>query len=278
MIRVADSRADLERCVEICNAVGPDNPVQVDQFSLDRGVTLMHDGGGYAFVVESSVAASAYTMVRVHPEARRRGVGTALLQAARERTRALGRESLWGRVHDEESLEFVARRGFEEVTREVNVLRDLRPGDGEVAPGMVEVREEHLREVYELCAECIPEIHVPLRGEVPPYDEWRERETERSPIAFAAADGGRLVGYARLYETGLPHRLEHGLTVVRRSHRRRGIAAALKRTEIAWAAEHGYTELVSDMVEGNAPMRALNERLGYRALSPVIIVSGSASW
>jgi mycothiol synthase len=278
MIRVADSRADLERCVEICNAVGPDNPVQVDQFSLDRGVTLMHDGGGYAFVVESSVAASAYTMVRVHPEARRRGVGTALLEAARERTRGLGRESLWGRVHDEESLEFVTRRGFEEVTREVNVLRDLRPGDGEVAPGMVEVREEHLREVYELCAECIPEIHVPLQGEVAPYDEWRERETERSPIAFAAADDGRLVGYARLYETGLPHRLEHGLTVVRCSHRRRGIATALKRTEIAWAAEHGYTELVSDMVEGNAPMRALNERLGYRPLSPVIIVSGSASW
>jgi hypothetical protein len=43
-----------------------------------------------------------------------------------------------------------------------------------------------------------------------------------------------------------------------------------------WAAEHGYTQLLSDMVEGNAPMRALNERLGYRPLPPVVIVSGSS--
>ena len=35
-------------------------------------------------------------------------------------------------------------------------------------------------------------------------------------------------------------------------------------------------ELLTDMVEGNAPIRALNERLGYRPLPPAIIVSGSS--
>jgi mycothiol synthase len=74
----------------------------------------------------------------------------------------------------------------------------------------------------------------------------------------------------------MPHRLEHGLTAVRRSHRRQGIATALKRAQMAWAAEHGYRELVSDMVEGNAAMRAVNERLGYRPLRPVSVVSGPA--
>jgi hypothetical protein len=31
------------------------------------------------------------------------------------------------------------------------------------------------------------------------------------------------------------------------------------------------------MVEGNVAMRAVNERLGYRSLPPVFVVSGSAS-
>jgi mycothiol synthase len=75
----------------------------------------------------------------------------------------------------------------------------------------------------------------------------------------------------------MPHRLEHGLTAERHSHRRRGLGTALKRAQIAWAAEHGYCELVTDMVEGNAAMRAVNERPGYRPLPPVFIVSGSAS-
>jgi GNAT superfamily N-acetyltransferase len=144
VIRVADSHADLERCVEICNAIEPENPVHVEQFSLERGTTLMHEGAGYAFVLRSSVAGSAYAMVRVHPEARGRGTGSALLAAARERARSLGLGSLWGRVRDEESLAFVMSRGFVEQTREVNVVRDVRADDGEIAPGIAEMREEHL--------------------------------------------------------------------------------------------------------------------------------------
>ena len=277
MIREADSRRDLERCVEICNAVDPESPVHVGQFSLDRGTTLMHEGRGYAFIVRSSVVDNAYAMVRVHPEARRRGIGSALLRAARERTRALGLGSLWGRVRDEESLAFVTSRGFEELTREVNVVREVRVGDGEVAPGIAKLGERHLREAYDVCAACIPEIHVPLAGEVRPYAEWVEEEGRNSPVAFVALDGGKVVGYARLYRTAVPHRLEHGLTAVHRSHRRRGIATALKRAQIKWAADRGYSELVTDMVEGNAGMRAVNERLGYVPLPPVIVVGGRAS-
>ena len=107
-------------------------------------------------------------------------------------------------------------------------MRELKPGDGEIAAGISELRDEHLRGVYELCVETIPEIHVPLPGEAPPYDEWLEKEKHQASVGFVALDDGSVVGYARLYETGLPHRLEHGLTAVRRSHRRRGLATALK--------------------------------------------------
>jgi GNAT superfamily N-acetyltransferase len=277
MIRVVDSAPDLARCVEICNAVEPDDPVTLEQLQdASAGTFLLHEGGGYAFVGASSVPDSAFAMVRVRPDARGRGIGTSLLAAARERARELSCASLWGRARDADSLAFATRRGFEEVTREVTVLREVVPGDGERAAGIVELRDEHLREVYEVCAECIPEIHAPLPGEVPPYERWLAHEQRDSAAAFVALDGEVVAGYARLHRCGLPQRLDHGLTAVRRSHRRRGIATALKQAQIAWAAEHGYTELATGMVEGNAPMRALNERLGYRPLEQTFVVSGSA--
>jgi mycothiol synthase len=272
MIRVASTRADLERCVEICNAVQPDAPVTVDQLV---GTFLLDDGGGYAYVDRSSVPGSAYAMVRVHPDARGHGIGSSLLDASRVRARELDCTAMWGRVRDGESLAFVARRGFREVTREITVLRELRSGDGEIADGIVELRDEHLRGAHAVSVECVPEIAVPQQAEELPFDEWVERSGRNCAVGFVALDGEEVVGYARLYGTGLPHRLEHGLTAVRRSHRRRGIGSALKRAQIAWAAGQGYTELVTEMVEGNAPMRAVNERLGYRPLPPSIVVEGA---
>ncbi len=217
MIRLAETRADFERCAEIYNAV-----------------------------------------------------------AARKQARAIGQERVWGRVRDSDSLGFVAKRGFEEAAREVVVVRKLEPGDGEVGPGIVELREQHLPGAYEVSLECIPEIHGPLVGAAAPYEDWLAHELRDPAVAFAALDGDEVVGYARLHTCGVEGRLEHGLTAVRRSHRRRGLATALKRAQIAWAAERGYRELLSDMVEGNAAMRAVNEPLGYRPLPPVVIVSGSA--
>jgi mycothiol synthase len=277
MIRVAATRADFERCAEIYNAVEPDRALTAEEAASGNGRSFLHEGGGFAFVGPSSVTGSAFGMVRVHPDVRGRGIGSALLEAVRTETRTLGRDSVWGRVRDSASLTFAANRGFAELTREVVVLREVQPGDGEIAAGVAELCDEHLPGAYEVSVECIPEIHGPLPGEAPPYDEWLERELHQSAVAFAALEDGAVIGYARLHETGLPHRLEHGLTAVRRSHRRRGLATALKRAQIRWAADHGYRELVSDMVEGNAAMRAVNERLGYRPLPPVFIVSGSAS-
>ena len=134
-------------------------------------------------------------------------------------------------------------------------------------------RPEHLAALAEHQKICFPTLDP---------SEWMTVEHFASHLRLfpegqhVALDGDRVVGYARLCQTGLSHRLEHGLTAVRHSHRRRGLGSALKQAQIKWAADNGYRELTSEMVEGNAPMRALNERLGYRQLPPVIIVGGSA--
>jgi len=42
--------------------------------------------------------------------------------------------------------------------------------------------------------------------------------------------------------------------------------------QLAWAAEHGYRELVTYTQEGNKRMRAINEKLGYRERPAWILV------
>ena len=54
------------------------------------------------------------------------------------------------------------------------------------------------------------------------------------------------------------------MTAVKRAWRGRGIARALKATEINWALANGYTELHTSNEERNAPIKRLNARLGYR--------------
>jgi GNAT superfamily N-acetyltransferase len=53
------------------------------------------------------------------------------------------------------------------------------------------------------------------------------------------------------------------LTVVRRDWRRRGLATALKRRELEWAAANGFREIVTWTQLGNDGMRSVNESLGF---------------
>jgi mycothiol synthase len=278
MIRLAKTRSDFALCAEINNAVNPDRPVTVELIATSPGAFVVSEAG-YAYVAESSIPGSAFAMVRVRPESRGRGVGSALLAEAGVKSQELGCASMWGRVRegDEASLRFTTHRGFERVNRDVDVLLEVGPEEGEVAPGIVELHEEHLRGTYDVAAKCVPEMALPQHAEVRPFDEWLPEEERNSPVAFVALDGDKVVGYARLHTvSALPHRLENGFTGVLRSHRRRGIATALKRAQISWAAANGYRELVTSSVEANEAMRTVNERLGYKPLPAWIVVQGPA--
>ena len=126
-------------------------------------------------------------------------------------------------------------------------------------------RPEHDRGAYEVALEAdadIPSGEPIVSG---PYEEWHDRHfgplTIRD-LSFVALDGDRVVGYAILHQhtegTG-----EHSMTGVARSYRGRGIALALKETQIAAAKAAGYRTLRTQNDLGNAPMRRVNEKLGY---------------
>jgi RimJ/RimL family protein N-acetyltransferase len=49
-----------------------------------------------------------------------------------------------------------------------------------------------------------------------------------------------------------------------RAHRGRGLGLAVKLASIDWAARNGIVQLATRNDETNAPMLAINRRLGYR--------------
>jgi len=89
------------------------------------------------------------------------------------------------------------------------------------------------------------------------------RRSFTSEATFIALAGAEVVGFAKLSLTA-PTAAGNAMTAVKRAWRGRGIAGALKATEINWALANGYTELHTSNEERNAPINRLNARLGYR--------------
>jgi mycothiol synthase len=276
MIRAVASDADLELCARICGAVDEVAPT-AEQLRPVQDRLLLDPDGGYAFVNHSSVVGSAYAMVRVLPERRRAGIGSALVEAASSAARELGHESAWGWVQagDEHSLRFVSGRGFLEVGREVELTRQLAPGDGAVVAGIVELAEEHRLGAYAVSVAAVPDMPTAGAAEARSFEDWAERELAGAAVAFVAIVGGTVVGYATLEPTSDPATLEHGFTGVLPEHRRRGFATALGRAQLAWAAEQGYEELFTTTGLSNTGLRRQKAKLGYVERDGPILVRGA---
>ena len=74
---------------------------------------------------------------------------------------------------------------------------------------------------------------------------------------------GELAGLTMIRVDRPSGRAENNLCGVRRAYRRRGLALLLKSHSLHRAAELGATIALTDNDETNAPMLAVNRRLGY---------------
>jgi len=224
----------------------------------------------------SSVEGAAFVGIWVRPEQRRRGAGTALLAALTAHARELGLVSQRARVRgrQEAGLAFLAHHGFEDSSTDVEARLDLSAGGPPPAapPEGVEIvslasRPDLGPEVYQLALEGFRELPVVGPSVVVPYDTWQAEHIGQALPggSFLAVAGGRLIGWAGLEaRPGDATGAEHGLTVVAREWRRRGVGGALKRAQIDWARRSGYRMLVTYTDDGNEPILRLNEGLGYR--------------
>ena len=229
--------------------------------------------------------AHAYADVTVLAEHRRRGVGTALARAVSEHAHGLGKTGLTVEAREDtpEAANFLEKRRFVEVERQKALALELKGlALAESAPPVgVDIvtlaeRPELERGMYEAGIEAGRDIPGLDSEYDPTFEQWRSFEIERpsrtAELAFVAVAGYEVVGYAALERYG--NVAVHGLTAVRRAWRRRGIARALKLSELRAAQAAGFERVLTESVELNEPMRRLNESLGFRAIPGMIVYQG----
>ena len=277
-VRRAETDADLEAWRSVRLAVLPDErAMTVAQMRAaetpDRLLVLAELDGelaGCGIADRSSMGERAFLMPRVLSGSRRRGVGTALLRELEHHALGLGLGTAVTHVNglDDGASAFAARFGFEEADRQVEQVKTLGDEPEPEFPPGVEIvtiaeRPELLREAYDLGVQGYADMATPWPASIT-LDEWLREEATHPEGSFVALAGGEIVGYSGLmHDTDVPERAEDGLTVVRRDWRRRGLAVALKRAELAWAAANGIREVYTWTQRGNDGMRRVNEQLGY---------------
>jgi mycothiol synthase len=234
-------------------------------------------GAGFALTGWHTPPQRAIGGALVPPAARGAGVGTAMLEAVESWARNGGATELDGAIAEEDSasIAWAERRGFVEVGRDSRLVLDLTPIEAPRPdpPAGIKIvpwasRPELAQGLYEVAREAAPDIPGNEEDEIGTIEEWLARDmgsTGDDPRAvFVALAGEEVVGFAKF--SLLPDNEErafHDLTGVRRAWRGRGIAAALKRTQIAWAKENGYRSVQTSNEVRNEPIRRLNERHGY---------------
>jgi GNAT superfamily N-acetyltransferase len=228
--------------------------------------------------------------VRVAPAARGRGIGSALLAELQRRADEVGASTLEVEVRDDDagSLAWTEQHGFREVGRSVRLALDLAAIDEPAVdpPAGIEVvtwaeRPELAEGIYDVACEAYPDEPGSVDVEMEPFEGWLSQDMQgsgdRADAVFVALSGDEVAGYAKLAMSVRTGYVMHDMTGVKRSFRGRGIASALKRAEIAWAKQKGFRTLETFNDELNAPIRALNEKHGYRPATGSVTMRRTAS-
>jgi GNAT superfamily N-acetyltransferase len=277
MIRTAVSDADYEAWRGVRIAIMPYErcPSVAELRDADRPGRLMLLAELDGEVVGSGVAdrsgdgqrAALSAMVR--PEFRRRGIGTDILHTLAEHAVAQGYDMAGASVDDEESRLFAERFGFAESNRQVEQLRPIGDEPWPAQPTAYEIvsvaeRPELWAAAYhQVALPTFPDMDHPVALKVS-EDDWATEWINDPAAMFMAVADDEVIGVAGLMlDSDRPERAEVAYTAVRREWRGKSVAATLKRTSMAWAAEHGITEIYTWTQRGNDAMRRLNEHLGF---------------
>lgn len=303
--RGSDEDADLGTIARIVTETSPEDSTSIEEL---RWADATYPGG-VRFIAEvagSPVAVGTVGRIYVHPpdypaawgtldvlpRARRQGIGQALLTAISDEARMSGKSELQIPANESrpEGIEFLLRRGFREYERAKAVELPLA---GLLAPAIelpagVELhtlaeRPDLVAGVHAVASEAfldIPGGSTPMTaGDLA---EFRARDVDRHSIPKEAffvateAETGQVVAYASLLMLpGQANRKAwHDMTAVLRSWRGRGLATALKHATIGWAIDHDLEILQTGNDIDNAPMRAVNARLGYRPTPDLLAMRG----
>ena len=191
---------------------------------------------------------------------------------------------------DDPMVPFLTRHGSTEVDRIVPVMLDLTMFDPArfTAPAPDGIRffsyaeagdtDENRHKLYALGVTLDRDVPTnDEHGEPAPFEEWQKRfvrpEHDSSTLLLAANEAGEWIGISQL---GFQEHTNIGwtfLTGVLREYRGLGTALALKLRALDAALARGCPLILTENHEDNAPMRAINRKLGFVPDAPGVSYS-----
>jgi ribosomal protein S18 acetylase RimI-like enzyme len=301
LIRPARPETDFEHIVAIISADQP-TPITVGQLQAWhsnmppgriclRLVAATDDAEvvGYGVVAHEtwSPPGHFYLWVIVAPEHRGQGTGEALYRAAFEFAEAQGATRMASEVRDDctVGLEFAKRRGFRVARHSFELGLDLYDFDDGPYGGIIEAlessgitfasladygdSEDARRRLYTVNLATIKDIPG-SDGTWMSFPEFVQTicgaDWYRADGQIVAIDGDSWIGLSAVQL--MPQRGEAYtlMTGVLPNYRGRKLGLALKVLAIRYAKTHGAHLLRTDNDSNNAPMLAINRRLGFRPL------------
>ena len=225
--------------------------------------------------------------VAVDPDARRRGIGTALYDHVVTAVAEHDPIMLRGMVREDwdVSLAFARARGYVDGIRMEESGCDIaafRPADHAAALARAEEQGIRIRsfpeleddpardrKLYTLVQQLLADMPRTEPHQKPPFELWQRRSLE-SPrflpeLNLVALDGDDYVGMSNFWRDLRPGHIGTGLTGVLASHRRRGLATALKVRALSAARAAGFKVTTTWNAAENAGMLGINRRLGFTA-------------
>jgi len=239
---------------------------------------------------------NAFWTATVHPQRRRRGIGTHMCTHLEAVAKAQGRSVLGMEAHESDAASaFAVRHGY--VLKYVGVIRRMTIAqvgtdiiEAAYAEGLAAATDyEVVRIAGPLTDEQIAES-LPVVASIndAPTDDLVIEDEIFTPERLRAYDDAQLGRGARMYrvwarhrdtgevaghtvvavEADRPHIGEQHDTTVLPKHRGHRLGLLLKADMVRWLrdAEPALQTITTDNAESNAHMIAVNERLGYRVL------------
>jgi GNAT superfamily N-acetyltransferase len=297
-VRAVSGYDDLLRWVQVRNEVSPEDPEDPDLMAFIRASETEHvdllallegEPAGTAMLAgdpSSMDSTHPWVEVAVLERHRGRGVGTALVRDVCARVRALGKEGITCEASgdDEYSLGYLQRREFDEVGRVHRLLLDLTRSD-EPAPAPPEdvtlvslaERPDLVEGMYAVARETYPELGGYIGVQAGTLQEWRLYELSNPSLAldatFIALHRAEVVGFVTAIRLPDRETVCIRMAAVQPAWRRRGVALALLRAQLAAARASGLRRAIA--WQRTEAVAGLVDRLGFERSGSTVIFRGS---
>jgi mycothiol synthase len=299
-IGALEGRVELDAAAGLLTLTDPDgvDPDELEEELASLGdrpgkilrLAVARTSGGVAGVsclrrYPSEPAGLFHVSVAVATHARRRGIGTELLEDALGAAREAGAGRVHAQTLDAEpaGTAFAEQRGFTRIAHAVLLRVDVSaPRNPDVAreteleaqgirvttyAAARETDDDADRRLYDINRTASLDDPGNSSGSFPDFDRWRTIVLGASWFQpegqFVAVSDGRYVGLAAAGHDDGEETAEALIAGVDPAFRGRGVVQALKARTLAWAAGRGATALVTQVDAGNGAMLRVSEKLGF---------------